>query len=324
MSQTAYSYPWEDPAAPDHVRKRQPVWNLKGPMLRVDLPKRRSAQELPRALQGLSYGAVVMTHRGHSNGRLSILLSSLPENLPVVVSSDAIEPKEVEYDRMVAAHHGADFSHSTPWAGRAGHAIQCMAVTSWDYVLFLNDDVWLFPEASLEALRWTRILEGKGLPLACLAMPGFESYHDHEKWGFRSWQESLDEPWRFEAIPPHPKFLLAPSLYKNPFGACMVIVRKAYDDVGGFAREAWSHDDTLNHRVWMSRKWVNAAMPGRGYVHYGAQSNHFGETQEWMGTHKAATGMTADESGAAQGEVMVEQAEKYGHIFLALGGTPCL
>ncbi len=317
-------YPWEDPNAAEHVRNRQTVWHLEGPSLRIDLPKRRPAIELPRALQGLSYGAVVMTHRGYSNGRLSILLSSLPENLPVVVSSDAVTQREMEMDREVAEWHGADFSWSTPWSGRAGHAIQCMEVTSWDYTLFLNDDVWLFPEATVEALRWTYIIEKAGVPLAMLAMPGFESYHDHAKWGFTSWQECLDQPWRFEAIPPHPKFLMAPSLYQNPFGACMVIVRKAYNDVGGFAREAWSHDDTINHRIWLSKKWVNAAMPGRGYVHYGAQSNHFGETQEYMGSHLAATGMTADESGHAQAEIKEKMARVYADIFLRLGGTPCL
>jgi hypothetical protein len=318
------AYPWNDPNAPEHVRTRKPVWNLTGPAVRIDLPRRRPELEFPRALQGLSYGAIVMSHRGSSNGRLSILLSSLPVNLPVVVSSDSIDEADVRLDKQVADYHHADFVHHAPWDGRAGHAIQCMEVTNWDYVLFLNDDVWLFPEASIEALRWTRILETAGLPLACLAMPGFESYHDHGKWGFESWQQCLDEPWRFEAIPPHPKFLLAPSLYVNPFGACMLIVRKAYDDVGGFAREAWSHDNTLNHRIWLSRKWVNAAMPGRGYVHYGAQSNHFGETQEWMGSHKAATGMTDEESGHAQREVMKEHTERYGHILLSLGGTPAL
>ena len=316
--------PWDDPAAPEHVRKRQPVWNMPGPTIRIDLPRRRPALELPRALQGLSYGAVVMTHRGSSNGRLSILLSSLPANLPVVVSSDSIDEADIRLDAEVAAHHGADFVHSTPWAGRAGHAIQCMTVTSWDYVLFLNDDVWLFPEATLEALRWTYVIEHAGVPLAMLAVPGFESYHDYAKWGFDSWQQCLDEPMRFEAIAPHPKFLMAPALYKNPFGACMVIVRKAYRDVGGFAREAWSHDDTINHRIWLSRKWVNAAMPGRGYVHYGNQSGHFGETQEWMGSHLAATGMTADESGRAQHAIMEEWTPKLADIFLSLGGTPCL
>jgi len=320
----SYQYPWLDPEAPEHVRKRQPVWNLQGPAIRLDLPKRRPAQELPRALQGLSYGAVLMTHKGFSNGRLSILLSSLPENLPVLVSSDSIETSEADADRAVAMHHGADFVHHTPWDGRAGHAIQCMAVTSWKYTLFLNDDVWLFPEATLEALRWTWLLESHGVPLGCLAMPGFESYHDHKKWGFSSWQECLDHPDRFEAIPPHPKFLMAPSMYLNPFGACMVIVRKAYDDVGGFAREAWSHDNTLNHRLWLSNRWVNAAMPGRGYVHFGAQSNHFGETQEWMGSHKAATGMTDEESGHAQRLAMEAWRSKLGPIFLALGGTESL
>jgi hypothetical protein len=324
VAEAAVIYPWEREDALPHVKARQPVWNLTGPTIRIDLPKRRAEQQLPRALQGLSYGAVVMTHRGNSNGRLSILLSSIPENFPVVVSSDSIDERDVRLDSEVAKWHGADFSHSTPWAGRAGHAIQCMEVTSWDYTLFLNDDVWLFPEATLESLRWAKVLRTAGLPLACLAMPGFESYHDHKQWGFESWQECLDQPFRFEAIPPHPKFLLGPAMYLNPFGACMIVMRDAYEDVGGFAREAWSHDDTLNHRVWLSRRWVNAAMPGRGYVHYGAQSNHFGETQEWMGSHKAATGMTADESGAAQREVMVKKAEQYADIFLKLGGTPSL
>ena len=314
-------YPWQDPNAPIHVQRRQPVWNMTGPPIRHDLPRRRPPQELPRALQGLSYGAVVMTHNGYSNGRLSILLSSLPENLPVVVSSDAIDDHEVEGDRAVAVHHGADFSHSTPWAGRAGNAINCMAVTSWDYTLFLNDDVWLAPETTLEALRWTYVIERAGVPLAVLAIPGYESYHEWQRWGFESWQQCLDQPWRFEALPPHPKFLLAPALYKNPFGAAMLIVRKAFNDVGGYAKEYWAHDDCLNHRVWTSRKWVNAAMPGRGYVHYGAQSANFGETAEWVGEFKAATGMTADESGKLQYEIMETWRPKLSQALLSLGGT---
>lgn len=318
-------YPWEDPAAPEHVRKRQPVWkDMTGPAIRIDLPRRRPAIELPRALQGLSYGAVIMTHFGARNGRLSILLSSLPENLPVIVSSDSIDANEIEMDREVAKHHGVDFVHSTPWSGRAGHAIQCMECTSWKYTLFINDDTWWFPEATLEALRWTWKIEQAGVPLAMLAIPHYESYHHWMDWGYDCWQECLDNPRKFEAVGPHPKYLMAPALYQNPFGAGMVIVRDAYNDVGGFAREAWSHDDTINHRIWLSRKWVNAAMPGRGFIHYGAQSNHFGETQEWMGSHLAATGMTPDESAKAQSEIKAEQAEKYGHIFLALGGTPCL
>lgn len=317
-------YPWQDPNAPIHVQRRQPVWNMTGPPIRHDLPRRRPAQELPRALQGLSYGAVVMTHNGYTNGRLSILLSSLPANLPVVVSSDAIDDHEVEGDRAVAAHHGADFKHSAPWAGRAGNAINCMAVTDWDYTLFLNDDVWLAPETTLEALRWTYVIERAGVPLAVLAIPGYESYHEWQRWGFESWQQCLDQPWRFEALPPHPKYLMAPCLYGNPFGAAMVIVRKAYDDLGGFYRETWCHDDGLNHKVWTSGRWVNAAMPGRGYVHYGAQSNHFGETQEWMGSHLAATGMTPEESGKAQAECRAAAATKYGDVFIALGGTPSL
>lgn len=318
-------YPWEAPDAPEHVRKRQRVWkDMTGPSIRIDLPKRRPAVEMPRALQGLSYGAVVMTHNGFENGRLSILLSSLPENLPVHVSSDAIDENEMEQDLNVAVYHGADFSWHTPWSGRAGHAIQCMATTNWDYTLFLCDDVWLFPEATIEALRWTHILREAGIPLACLAMPGFESYHDHKKWGYSSWQECLNDPSKFEAIPPHEKFLMAPALWQNPFGACMVIVREAYNDVGGFAQESWAHDDVLNHRIWLSRRWVNAAMPGRGYVHYGAQSNHFGETEEWIGSHKAATGMTPEESGKAQSEIKIEMANCYGTILQTLGGTPCL
>lgn len=318
-------YPWENPTAPEHVKNRQRVWkDMKGPSLRIDLPKRRPAIEMPRALQGLSYGAVIMTHNGFENGRLSILLSSLPANLPVHVSSDAIDENEMVQDRTVADWHGAGFSWHRPWSGRAGHAIRCMDVTTWDYTLFINDDTWWFEEATVEAFRWAHILTTAGLPLAVLAIPHFETYHCWKEWGFDSWQQCLDEPTRFEKIGPHPKFLMAPSLWLNPFGAGMVIVRKAYDELGGFAREAWSHDNTLNHRVWLSRKWVNAAMPGRGFIHYGAQSNHFGETQEWMGSHLAATGMTDEESGLAQRAVMEEMTVKYADIFLKLGGTPCL
>lgn len=314
-------YPWENPAAPEHVRNRQTVWHMNGPAIRVDLPKRRPAVELPRALQGLSYGAVVMTHRGYRNGRLSILLSSLPENLPVHVSSDAITDEERDMDAMVVRHHGADFSHHRPWSGRAGHAVQCMEATNWDYTLFLMDDVWLAPEVTIEALRWAYVLRGHGVPLGALAIPGWELYHHWRDFGFESWQDSLDRPQMLEAAPPNPAFYRAPCLYRNPFGACSLIMRDAYNDVGGFSLKYWAEDDVFNHRIWLSDRWVNAAMPGRGYLHYGAQSNHFGETAEWIGTFEEATGMSAEESGKLQGESMLRWKQKLGSIFLGLGGT---
>ena len=315
------TYPWEDPNQPEHVRNRQTVWHLTGPAVRTDLPKRRPPYEYPRSLQGLSYGCVVMTHRGYTNGRLSILLSSLPQNLPTIVSSDAITPSEMALDRTVAEYHGASFVHHAPWDGRAGHAIQCMAVAPWDYILFLMDDVWLAPEVTIEALRWARIYEEHGVPLASLAIPGWELYHHWQDFGFSSWQDTLDHPERLESVPPNPRFLLAPCLYKNPFGACWLIVRKAYEDLGGHKREYWAQDDTFHHQVWLSDKWVNAAMPGRGYTHYGAQSNHFGETAEWIGTFEKACGMSADESGKLQYEFMHRWAYKLGPVFEKLGGT---
>ncbi len=315
-------YPWEDKTAPEHVQKRQPVWNLKGPVIRLDIPKRRPEIELPRALQGLSYGVVVMTHKGYSNGRLSILLSSLPVNIPTHVSSDAITENERAMDYMVADYHGADFSHHTPWDGRAGHAIQCMKATSWDYTLFLMDDVWLAPEVTVEALRWAYILRRKAIPLAALAIPGWELYHKWKDFGFASWQDSLDRPQMLEAVPPHLGFLRAPCLYRNPFGACSLIMREAYDDLGGFSSKFWAEDDVFNHRVWTSDKWICAAMPGRGYCHYGAQSWHHGESQQYVGEFKDATGMTADESGKLQAASQERWAAKLGDIFLELGGTP--
>lgn len=295
-----------------------------GPSIRIDLPKRRPAVEMPRALQGLSYGAVVMTHNGFENGRLSILLSSLPANLPVHVSSDAIDENEMEQDLRVAEWHGADFSWHQPWDGRLGHAIQCMKATNWDYTLFLMDDVWLAPETTIDCLRWARTFENVGIPLAKVAVPGWESYHHWQDWGFSSWQDCLDNPSRFEGVPPNPSFLRGPSLYKNPFGACELIVRKAYDDLGGFLKGYWAEDDTFNHQVWLSDRWVNACYPGRGYCHLGAQSNHFGETSEYIGTFQAATGMTAEESGRLQVESIYRWKEKLGAKFIALGGTEAL
>lgn len=316
------AYPWDDPAAPAHVRARQPVWNLHGPTIRTDLPRRRPAVELPLALQGISYGAVIMTHRGSSNGRLSILLSSLPANLPVVVSSDSIDAPDIALDAEVARHHGADFVHATPWSGRAGHAVQCMHVTNWAYTLFLMDDVWLASDVTVEALRWAVMLRTARVPLACLAIPGWELYHHWQDFGFTSWQDSLDRPQLLEAAPANPAFLRAPCLYKNPFGACMLVMREAYDALGGFTTHYWANDDVFNHAVWLSGKYVNAAMPGRGYMHYGAQSNHFGETAEWTGTFEAATGMSAEESGRRQVVAIERWKPELATAFMSLGGTP--
>lgn len=315
-------YPWEAPNAPEHVRARQPVMELRGKRgVRDDLPRRRPADELPTSLQGVSYGVVIMSHRGSSNGRLSVLLSSIPENYPVVVSSDSIDLDDVRADAYVAEHHGADFAHCTPWGGRARNAIHCMERASWDRVLYLCDDVWLFGETCRDALRWFVTFERHGLPLASLAVPGWETYHTHQSLGIPSWQHCLDEPWRFEAVPPNPAFRMTPALYKNPFGACFVISRAAYADLGGFSPSYWAHDDVWNHRVWTSGRWVSAGYPGRGYMHLGAQSWHHGESVEYVREFRDATGMTADESGALQVAAINEWRTKLEGVFTSLGGT---
>src|SRR6185436_18395308 len=99
---------------------------------------------------------------------------------------------------------------------------------------------------------------------------------------------------------------------------------RAYEDLGGFAPEYWAHDDVWNHKVWTSGRWVNAAMPGRGFVHFGGQSWHHGESEKYVGSFKAATGMTADESGAAQAQAQEAATAEWSRIFLQLGGTPSI
>ena len=315
-------FPWQVDSAPEHVRVRQPVMELKGPRgPRLDLPPRRAAIELPTSLHDVSFGIAVMSHRGCSNGRLSVLLSSIPANFSVIVSSDSIAMEDVEGDREVCAHHGVDFSHSHPWGGRAKNAIHTMACSNWRITMFLNDDCWLFPEAVINALRWFCTLEREGVPLAALVVPGWETYREHVKWGFASWQQCLDEPWRFEAIPPNPNFYRCPALYKNVFGTCMVINRDAYNDLGGFTPHYWAEDDVFNHQVWASGRWVNAGFPGRGYMHLGAQSWHHGEAEEYVGSFRAATGMTVEESGRLQVEAIERWRQKLGPIFARLGGT---
>jgi len=317
--------PWERPGAPAHVIARQPVMELPGVQgVRHDLPVRRPADELPRSLQQENFGIVVMSHRFSSNGRLSVLLSSIPANYPVVVSSDSVAKEDIQGDALVAEHHGADFRHCSPWGGRARNARHCMEVTTWRITLLLSDDVWLFPEACRDALRWFCTLERHGVFLGCLAVPGWETYRDHKLWGFDSWEQCLAEPWRFEAVPPNPAFRMCPALYKNPFGACMVMNRAAYDDVGGFAPEYWAHDDVFNHKIWLSKKWVSAAYPGRGYMHLGAQSWHHGESVKYVGSFKDATGLLAEESGDAQVVEMRVWEPIYAPVFRVLGGTPCV
>lgn len=315
-------YPWEMPDAPKHVKVRQPVMELKGGVgCRNDLSKRRAPDELPQVLKNLDFGITIMTHRGSSNGRLSVLLSSIPSNYPVVVSSDSISEFDIEQDKKVCEHHSAEFHHCTPWCGRAKNAIHTMKIAKWDIVLFLNDDVWLFPEAVSSALRWFYTLRGFGVPLACLGFPGWETYREHSQWGFTSWQECLDKPWMFESVPPNPAYNRCPALYKNPFGACMMISQSAYQDLGGFTPLYWAEDDVFNHQIWLSRNWVSAAFPGRGYMHLGAQSWHHGETVDFVGEFKDATGMTPEESGKLQAEMMKVWATKIGHIFESLGGS---
>lgn len=317
----AVRYPWEEPDAPEHVRRRDPKMEIaarSGP--RTDLPRRRPPDELAPVLASQDFGIVVMTHRGYANGRLSVCLGSLPENYPVHVCSDAIAPADVRGDELVARWHGATFHHATPWAGRAGNAIACMASTAWYWTLYLCDDVWLFPETVSEMLRWGVILQSHGVPLAALAAPRFETYHEHKEYGFASWGQCLAEPWRFEALAPPAGFRKTPALYTNPFGACMLLHRGAYHDLGGFSPDYWAHDDVYNHKVWTSGRWVNAAYPGRGYVHLGAQSWHEGETDPWVGSFQAATGMTAEESGQQQAAAKIAWADRLAGIFESLGG----
>jgi hypothetical protein len=318
-------FPWDEPAAPEHVRVRQPVMEIKAfPGIRKDLPVRRLPDELPWSLQQVNFGIVIMTHRGSSNGRLSVLLSSIPSNYPVLVSSDSISDVDIKRDEEVAKYHGADFTHCTPWGGRARNAQNCMEKSSWDRTLFLCDDVWLFPECVSDALRWTMTFYRHDIPVAVTGVPGWETYHNHKQWGFEDWDQCLNEPWLFEKVPPNPTLVKTPALYKNPFGACMVINRVAYNDLGGFASEYWAHDDVFNHKVWVSNRWVNVMYPGRGYMHLGAQSWHHGESVEYVGEFKDATGMSADESGAAQVASIYRWKDKLHDKFVMLGGSPAV
>jgi hypothetical protein len=321
----AVTYPWEAVDAPEHVRVRQPVMEIRMPAgVRRDLPVRRRADTLPTSLCNEDFGIVVMCHRGSSNGRLSVLLSSIPENYPVTVSSDSVSDTDVELDEEVCDHHGAVFAHCTPWGGRARNAIHCMEVTSWKKTLFLCDDVWLFPETVSDALRWACVFERHDLPLASLGIPGRETYRDHPLYGFNSWEECLEKPWLFELLGPVPEMVRAPALYKNPFGACMLLIRSAYDDLGGFSPDYWAHDDVYTHKVWTSGKYVCAAHPGRGYMHIGAQSWHHGESVEYVNTFEDGAGMSADDSGALQVAAIYEWVDLVGDVFVKLGGQASL
>ena len=319
----AVVYPWEKEDAMWWVKVRQPVHEIKAPHgIRHDLTPRRPSCEMSPNLSKLDFGIVIMSHRGFSNGRLSVCLSSIPYNIPVTVCSDDIDSTDLEEDRKVCERHHATLHHCTPWGGRAKNAIECMKCTTWEWTIYLCDDVWLFPETPVDMLRWSYTFHQNGIPMAALCAPRFETYHEHREMGFDNWPECLEKPWKFECLAPPPKFQQGPSLYKNPFGACMMMYRPAYEDLGGFASEYWAHDDVYNHKVWFSRKWVNCCYPGRGFVHYGNQSGHHGETAEWIGAFKDATGWEPNDSGAKQYEYMAEAAEKYGEIFLKLGGQP--
>jgi hypothetical protein len=264
----------------------------------------------------------MMSHRGCPNGRLSMLLSCIQENYPVIVSADSIADHDVADDQKVCEHHGARFVHCTPWGGRARNAIHCMQVAPWRIVFYLCDDVYLFPETCHEALRWWHTFEVHGLPMASMGCPGWETYHDHKQLGFECWNECLLKPWKFENSRANPGFAICPKLHKNPFGACMVVNKTAYTELGGFSEWYWAHDDVWNHKVWFSDKWLSTCYPGRGYAHLGAQSGHFGETAEYVGTFERATGMKPEDSGRIQYERMAVWSLKFGDVFNSLGGEP--
>jgi len=56
-------------------------------------------------------------------------------------------------------------------------------------------------------------------------------------------------------------------------------------------------------------------------MHLGAQSWHHGEAEEYVGSFRAATGMTVEESGRLQVEAIERWRQKLGPIFARLGGT---
>lgn len=313
MSENLVVLPWEVPDAPPHVRRRQPVMEIPGLRgVRRDLLPWRALD--PICTYPFSFGIAIMSHRGSSNGRLSVLLSSLSRSYPVIVSSDSVAEEDIESDRVVCAHHGAEFRHCTPWGGRAKNALHTMYVAPWDVVLFLNDDVWLFPECVRESLAWYHTLTNRGIPIATIAMPGWETYANWGQWGFENWGQCLAEPWRFECIPANPAFAAGPQLHKNAFGACMLMNRRAYEDLYGFRPEYWAEDDVWNHQVWVSGKWVVVNYPGRGYMHLGAQSWHHGEAVEYVGSFAAAAGMSIEESGRQQVAAIEKWQKEIGHL----------
>jgi hypothetical protein len=297
--------------------------HLDGPRgIRYNLPRRRPADDLPEELKQYNFGVAIMTHRGNSNGRLSVCLASLPENYPVVVSSDSVEKEDVEKDAEICRYHGAEFNWSTPWAGRAGNAINtmdCARGKGWDLVLYLNDDVWLAPETCRDILFWYNEYLKEGMvEVGAMMVPGWECYGHYDKLGFKSWQETFDNPQRLDFAPANPHFAKGPGM-GHPFGCAMVIVMKCYDEVGGFVKEFWAEDDAFNHQFLVSGRWFGPYHPGKGYYHFGAQSGHTGETVEWVGSMEDALGVTAEESGKMQEVYQNRWWEKYRDVFTRLG-----
>ena len=77
-------------------------------------------------------------------------------------------------------------------------------------------------------------------------------------------------------VKPNPHYSSGPGIGRV-FGCCMMIDRKVYNEVGGFPTNFWAEDDAYNYLVYKTPKWVIPYFPGRGYMHYGAQSWHKGE-----------------------------------------------
>lgn len=295
--------------------------------IRHDLPKRRARDILSPEIEKYNFGITIMSHCGGRNGRLSVLLSSIPENYKITVSDDAIEENDIALDKEICEWHGAEYHHHTPWSGRAGNAINAMKINNFDVILFLNDDIWMFPECVSNALRWYHILTQAGIPVGGLSIPQWETWGtgepschgNYKMWGFSSWDECLLEPWRLEAVPPNPAYSM-PQI-GHVFGACMLITRQAYNDSGGFPMEFWAEDDAFNYTMLKTGKYISIKIPGRGYIHYGAQSWNRGETQETVGSWEKAYGISPEESQRIQTEIRNEWQQKIGNILARLGGA---
>lgn len=208
---------------------------------------------------------------------LEDLLASLKRygwpDMPVRVFRDGAPWEWVEEQtgpeyRRLCEEYDVPLQTLPQWRCIHGNAQQALESSPEDWVFLIQDDNMATPGCLVGVLAaWRACLESAKSESLGILMPPFWHVSDLMESGV---VEDLGEARRrLNDIPINPGWgpQTSPRIYIGAHGSSMILRRKLWSDVGGFAKETWCFDEDISCKTWCYSPYDVFQVNGRPFVH---------------------------------------------------------